>query len=109
MLQKLPVLANTNKSTSSSRVNLPGDAGSRGGLLSSEDVGGAGGGGGGGPGGFPILNNNRGELTNDSPTNRRSSNRNNTAETNGHAQVLTPQGGCNYLLVNIVGFSPERV
>ena len=86
VLQKLPVLTSSNKSTSSSRVNLPGDSGSRSGLLAEGEAGG------GGAGGLPVLNNNRGELNNDSPTNRHSSARNTSAQTNGHSELLSPQG-----------------
>ncbi|XP_063866822.1 dual specificity tyrosine-phosphorylation-regulated kinase 4-like isoform X2 [Scylla paramamosain] len=77
--KKLPVL--TNKSSSSSRVNLPHDAschhegdtgGGGGGGGRTREGGGGGGGGGttggqGGAGSLPVLNNNKGELNADSP------------------------------------------
>ncbi|KAK8733542.1 hypothetical protein OTU49_006349 [Cherax quadricarinatus] len=80
--QKLPVL--TNKSNSSSRVNLPHDSSSRAGHSHPDGdagVGGGGGGGrtregggsvggssqGGGAGSLPVLNNNKGEISNESP------------------------------------------
>ncbi|XP_069174410.1 dual specificity tyrosine-phosphorylation-regulated kinase mbk-2 isoform X1 [Procambarus clarkii] len=114
--QKLPVL--TNKSNSSSRVNLPHDTSSRTGHHhhhhhSDGDAGGGGsknrdGGGGGGsvgssgPGGagsLPVLNNNKGEISSESPRQRRHSSSRASAtasrvanvSTEGDSLPLTPQ------------------
>lgn len=112
--QKLPVL--TNKSNSSSRVNLPHDSSSRtghnhsdadtggggGGGRNREGSGGAGGGTGGGQGGagsLPVLNNNKGEVSSESPRQTRlnSSNktsataRSSTTDANAHTLPLSPQ------------------
>ncbi|XP_066976524.1 uncharacterized protein [Macrobrachium rosenbergii] len=117
--QKLPVL--TNKSSSSSRVNLPHESSSRAGNnLSDGDAGGgrsrdggtgsggglgvtgvaAGGvgvGNGGGAGSLPVLNNNKGENANDSPRLSRLHSSNNktsgshSTDANGHTLPLSPQ------------------
>ncbi|CAL4082997.1 unnamed protein product, partial [Meganyctiphanes norvegica] len=84
--QKLPVLTSSNKSNSSSRVNLPNDASSR---TPHNDVDG------GGAGSLPHLNNNKGE-SGDSPrtTGRGSSNtrdNNSTGDANGVHTALSPQ------------------
>nr|XP_027234018.1 aspartate, glycine, lysine and serine-rich protein-like [Penaeus vannamei] len=123
--QKLPVL--TNKSNSSSRVNLPHETSSRTGHNASSDGdtgggggggtggvggttgggggggGGTGGGGGGGAGSLPVLNNNKGENSNESPHPRRlpSSTRASchpAADANGHTLPFTPQASTHQTL-----------